>query len=267
MTTFTASAAASGAFITLTLSALSQDSVVTITRDPSPGDVTVRGTPVELPSGGATVLTDLEFPFGQPITYTAVLRNPSTGATVETLTAAVAAITLPTDGMVVSDPLSNRAVLVTCIDQRDERSTSRSYRFDLAGTSAPLFVSEYPTGWEWLDELLTVDLTDRGTLDALLRGAGPVLLRVNGDCDLRQGWAQPGDIDVQRMTVPASDTRRRWNVQLAEVAAPDSTVEGVAVTLGDLNDMIPGTLQDIDDEGYGSLLALSLAVVDWVGNA
>ena len=267
MSTFTATAAASGDFVTLALSSLSQDSIVTITRDPSPADVTVRGTPVQLDAGGATVLTDVEFPYGAAVTYTAVLRDPTSGATVETLTDTVDPITLPTDGMVVSDPLGNVAVLVTCIDQRDERSNARHYRFDLAGTSAPLFVGEYPTAWTWTDEFLTVDTTDRATLDTLLRRDRPVLLRVNRGCDLREGWVMPGDITVDRMSIPASDTRRRWKVGLSQIDAPDSTVEGVAVTLDDLHHMIPGTLQDIDDEGYGSLLALSLAVVEWVGNA
>lgn len=265
-TQFTATADPQGRFVTVVVANVAQDSVVTITRDPSPGGIVVRGTPVQLPAGGATVLTDLEHGYGHDITYTAVLRDPSTNATVETLTATVPAVVLPADGMVVSDPLGNVAVLVTVVDQRDERSRARHERFDLAGRPAPLFVTEYPAGWEWTDELLTADTADRDTLDGLLRRPAPVLLRVNGGCDLREGWVMPGDIDVRRVSVPASDLRRIWQVALAAVDAPDSTVEGVAVTLQDLHEWVPTTLQAIDDlPGINTLLGLSLGTVEWAG--
>ena len=265
MTTFTATASPSGAFVTLALSDVSQDSLVTITREPSPGSIVVRGTPVEIAAAGATVLTDLEFPFGTPITYTAVLRDPSTGVEAETLTASVTAIPLGQDGMVVSDPISNRQVTVDVHDQRDESSAFRGFRYDLAGRSTPLYLLEEHGGWTWTLDLRTEDKAERVTLDDLLRSKSPVLLRVASGCDLREGWVVPEQISVARFSNPASDSRRVWSVTVGEIAAPDSLVEGVAVTLTDLHEYEPTTLQDLADRPPATLLELSLAVIDSVG--
>lgn len=264
MTTFTATPSPSGAFVTLAVTDVSQDSVVTITRSPSPGGITVRGTPVALAAGGATVLTDLEFPFGVGITYTAVLADPDSGAETETLTATVPAVPLGTDGMVVSDPISNRQVLVDVHDQYDERSDFRGFRYDLAGRSTPLYLTEEHSGWRWTLDLRTEDRAERAVLDDLLRHRQPVLLRVSQGCDLRQGWVVPENISVVRTAIPASTTRRVWTVEVGEVAAPDSSVEGVAVTLQDVHEYEPTTLQALSQR-QPTLLDLSLAVIDSVG--
>lgn len=261
MTTFTATADAQGRFITLTVSAVTADSVLTITRDPSPGDITVRGTPVEIPAGGATVLTDVEFPFGVTVTYTAVLRDPTTGDTLETLTDTAGPISLAQDGMVVSDPFTNRQVVLTVIDQRDERSEFRGTRMEVAGRPDPLYVLDAHAGWRWVNEWLTTDPADRAQLDGLLRTGHSVLLRVSSGCDLRDGWVAVENINVARAGRPSSITRRRWNVEVGAIEAPPSTVETAAVTLQDLADWEPGTLQDLADRTPATLLDLALTVI------
>lgn len=266
MSTFTASPSHSGTFVALSVTAVSQDSIVTITREPSPGGITVRGTPIEVPAGGATVLTDLEFPYGTDITYTAVLRNPSSGTVVETLTAVVPAVPLGVDGMVVSDPITNRQVVVDVHDQYDEVSDFRGFRYDLAGRSTPVYLLEEHTGWRWSLDLRTDDPSERAVLDDLLRHRRPVLLRTSAGCDLRQGWVVPENISVSRgpAGMPASSTRRVWTVEVAEVAAPDSSVEGVAVTLLDLHEYEPTTLLALSTR-QPTLLDLSLAVINDAG--
>lgn len=259
-TQFTAAPDAQGRFVTVVVANLPADSVVTITRDPSVAGITVRGTPKEVPAGGALVLTDVEFPYGVMFTYTAVLTDPDTGAEQETLTATVAAVPLGRDGMVVSDPLTNRQVALTIIDQRDEVSEFRGSRFDLAGSSTPLYALEEHGGWAWTNEWLTVAQTDRALLDDLLRHRSPVLLRVSAGCDLRDGWVVPEQIDVARQAVSSRVTGRRWSVRVAEVEPPASTLETVAVTLQDLADYEPTTLQALSQR-QPTLLDLSLAVV------
>lgn len=265
MTTFTATVSPSATFVTLAVSAVTAPSVVTITRDPSPGAVTVRGTPVELPAAGATVLTDLEYPFGSPITYTAVLRDPGTNTTLETLTATVPAVSLPGAGMVVSDPIGNRQVTVDVHDQRDERSEFRGYRYDLAGRSMPLYLLEEHGGWRWTVDLRTDTVSERDKLDGLLRSRQPVLLRVNTGVDLRDGWVVPEGIAVHRLSTPGTDARRVWEVTVGEVDPLDSNIEGVAVTLQDMHEYAPTTLQDLADADPVTLLELALAVIDDAG--
>ena len=264
MSLFTATVSPSGSFVTLTVSDLTQDSLVTITRDPSPGGIVVRGTPVELPAAGATVLTDLEFGYGVPTTYTAELRDPTSGTVVETLTAQVDAVPLGTSGMVISDPLTNRQVLVDVHDQNSERSEFRGYRYDLAGRSTPLYLLEEHAGWRWTLVVRTDTVTERDQLDGLLRHRSPVLLRVSAGCDLREGWVVPETIDVTRQAITATNPGRIWSVQVGQVQAPDSTVEGVAVTLQDLHDYEPTTLQTLSTR-QPTLVDLSLAVVDHAG--
>lgn len=258
MTTFTAEAV--GTFVALTVSDVSQDSVVTITRDPSPGTITVRGTPVELASGGATVLTDVEFPYGTDITYTAVLIDPTDGTELETLEAIVTAVPLGRDGMVISNPFTNRQVVLTAVDQRDESSAFRGSRMDLAGTPFPMYVTEVHGGWTWTNEWLTTSKTERQSLDALLRFGQPVLLRVSAGCDLRDGWVAPEQIDVARVGVKASGSGRRWNVRVGEIKPPDSSIETVAVTLQDVHEYEPTTLQALSLR-QPTLLEISLAVI------
>lgn len=262
MTTFSATADSLGRFVTLVVSGVTADSVVTITRTPSPGGITVRGTPVELAASGATVLTDLEFPYGETITYTAVLRDPTSGATLETLTDTAGPVTLSVSGMVVSDPLTNRQVLLTIQDQTEEQSEFRGFRYDLAGRSHPLFLLEEHAGWRWVNVWLTHDQTERQTLDDLLRHRAPVLLRITAGCDLNEGWVVPQNIRRDRLGVPGDDSRRRWTVEVSQVDAPGSDIEGVAVTLDDLHDYEPGDLQDLADRAPTTLLELSLAVID-----
>lgn len=258
MTTFTATAV--GTFVSLAVSDITQDSLVTITRDPSPGSIVVRGTPVELPAAGATVLTDVEFPYGTDITYTAVLRDPTSGAELEMLTAVVTAVPLGRDGMVISNPFTNRQVVLTTVDQREESSAFRGSRMDLAGRPHPLYVTDVHAGWQWTNEWHTTGLSDRQTLDDLLRQGQPVLLRVSAGCDLRDGWVAPEQIDVARVGVKASGRGRRWSVRVAEVEPPASTVETVAVALQDVHEYEPTTLQALSQR-QPTLLDLSLAVV------
>lgn len=260
MTTFTATASPNGMFVSLAVSAVTADSLVTITREPSPGSITVRGTPVELPAAGATVLTDTEFPYGVPITYTAVLTDPTSGAVLETLTDSVAAVPLGTDGMVVSNPITNQQVVVDVHDQYDEESDFRGFRYNLSGRTTPLYLTEEHAGWRWTLDLRTEDRSERAILDELLRHRQPVLLRVSAGCDLREGWVVPEDITVARLAVDARDSRRVWTVEVGEVEAPDSSVEGVAVTLLDLHEYEPTTLLVLSTR-QPTLIDLSLAVI------
>lgn len=257
MTTFTAEVA--GDAILLTLSSLTAGGEVTIDRLPDNGRV--RGTPVVLPSAGGTVLTDIEYPFGESLTYTAVVRDESTGVTIETLTATAGPVLLPKDGAVLSDPLLGLEVQVTVIDERDAGSEWRGFRFNLAGRSKPLYVTEFHGEWRWTHEYLTLDKADRATLDTLLRLGRPLLVRPAQGCDLFSGWAYPENILVNRFSISASDSRRRWQVTLGRTVAPDSTVEPSFVTLEDLHEWEPGTLQDIADRVTTNLLDLALTVV------
>lgn len=259
MTTFTADAV--GTFVALAVSDVSQPSVLTVTRDPSPGSITVRGTPVEMGFDDATVLTDVEFPYGADITYTAVLTDPVDGSEIETLTDTVTAIPLGRDGMVISNPFTNRQVVLTAVDQRDESSAFRGSRMDLAGTPYPMYVTEVHGGWTWVNEWHTATQSERETLDALLRFGQPVLLRVSAGCDLRDGWVTPEQIDVTRVGIKASGSGRRWNVRVAEIKPPDSSVETVAVTLQDVHEYEPTTLQALSNRDPSTLLELSLAVI------
>ena len=52
MTNFSATADSQGRFVTVVIDDVTQDSVLTITRAPSPGGIVVRGTPVQLDAGG-----------------------------------------------------------------------------------------------------------------------------------------------------------------------------------------------------------------------
>lgn len=258
MTTFTSEV--TGDAITLTLASLTAGGIVTIDRQPDGGRV--RGTPVTLATNGGTVLTDVEYPFGEELTYTAVVRDESTGSTIETLTTTIGPVLLGgTQGVVLSNPLTGLQVVVTCLDERDAESEWRGFRFNLAGRAAPLYVNEVHGEWRWTAEYLTTGQQDRATLDTLLRLGLPVLIRPAEGCDLFDGWAQPEEVRQQRWSIPASDSRRRWEVTLARTTAPDSTVESVYVTLQDLSEWEPGTLQDIADRVTGTLLDLALAVV------
>lgn len=249
-------------YVALALVDVAADSVVTITRAPSPGSVTVRGTPATVSAGGGLVLTDVEHPFGVTITYTAVLRDPDTGAELDTVTAELAPVALPEPGgMVVSDPFTGRAVTVPVWDERDEVHTARSYRYDLAGYRLPVFVTEQHAGPVWVVELGTATAAERPELLALLTSGAPVLLRTAGACDLREGWAQPGDVEIARRTLPASDQRRRWTVQLAEIDPPASTLESVAVDLVDLHEYEPTDLATLAGREPQTVLDLSRAVV------
>lgn len=259
MTTLTATA--QPGYVALALTDAAADAVATITRDPSPGTITVRGTPAAVTAGGGLVLTDVEHPFGVTVTYTAVLRDPDTNATIDSVAAVLDPVTLPDPGgMVVSDPFTGAAVTVPVWDERDERHTARSYRYDLAGYRLPVFLTEQHAGPVWTVELLTTRAQDRPELLDLLTAGAPVLLRTAGDCDLHDGWVMPGDVDVARRTRRASDERRMWSVQVAAVDPPGSGLESVAVTLLDLHEYEPGTLTDLAGRA-ATLLDLSRAVV------
>ena len=257
MTTFTAEV--TGEAVTLTLADLTVGGELRIDRQPDSG--IVRGTPTTIATGSGTVLTDVEYPFGQTLTYTAVIRDTDTGDTLEELTAEAGPINLGDTGVVLSNPLTGQEVLVTCLDERDAESVGRGYRFDLSGRVAPLHVMEFNAAWTWTADYLIPDQSDRATMNTLLRMGTPVLIRPAEGCDLYTGWAQPGDVRARRFSIPASDSRRVWEVDLSYTEAPDSTVEPVYANLQDLNDWEPTTLQTVADRVPTTLLDLTLTVI------
>lgn len=256
MTTFVSEI--TGSAVTLTLAGLTAGGVVTVDRAPDGG--VVRGTPTVVATGAGTVITDLEYRYGHVLTYTATVRDETTGATLEVLTTNIGPIDLPRNGIVVSDPMQGREVLVTGLDESNQRSEFRGFRYSLSGVEAPLYVTELAGGWQWDSDFLTADTDDRATLDALLRSGSPVLMRPAGGCDLYAGWAVAEQITVRRWSVPASDTRRAWSVSFGQVPAPDSTIEAAFITLDDLHTWEPATLQDVADRVTTDLLDLTLAV-------
>lgn len=258
MTTFAAEV--TGEAVTLTVSDLTAAGECIIDRQPDNG--IVRGTPVVLAAGGGTVLTDVEYPFGKELTYTLTVRDVSTGVTIETLQAVLPAIDLGAGnrGVMLSNPLTGQQVVVTCVDERDAESEFRGFRFNLSGRLDPLYVTEYHGEWKWTAEYLTLTESDRAQLGQLLRLGQPVLVRPSEGCDLFFGWTQPENIRLTRFSIPASDRRRRWEVEMASTGAPDSTVEPSFVTLQDLHEWEPTTLQDINDRVPTTLLNLTLAV-------
>lgn len=265
MTTFTATPDPAGRFIAVELADVTADSVATITRDPVVGDLlTVRGTPRELTAGGAVVLTDVEYPIGQPLTYTATLRDPTSAALLETLTATAPATEPDGAGVVVSDPLTGLEVRVDVHDEHDETHEPRRYVYQLAGTRRPLIVSDVHTAPTWKLDIRTDSINERDALLALLtERAAPVLLRAPASDDIRQGWAHPGRVDVARLSIPATDTRRLITVELTGADPPDSTIEAVAVTLADLHDYEPTDLETLAGRPPATLLELSRAVVTY----
>lgn len=256
MTTFTAEL--TGSAVTLTLAGLTAGGVVTVDRQPDGG--VVRGSPVLLGTGAGTVFTDLEYRYGNALTYTATVRDEVTGATLESLQTSAGPIVLPSDGVMVSDPMQGRQVLVTALDEYGSRSEFRGFRFDLSGSTMPLYLTEDHGGWVWEVDYLTATLTDRAVLDVLLRGSDPVLLRPAQGCDLRGGWVVPERVEVRRWSRPASDTRRAWSVTFGETSPPDTSVEPTFITLATLHEWEPATLQDIADRVPTTLLDLTLTV-------
>ena len=245
------------------------DVTVTITRSPFgavPGGV-VRGTPRHIDANGAWVGFDNEAPFGTPLSYTAVLTDPAGGAVTEILTATVpAGITAPPGiGMVVSDPLSERAIGVVVVDETQASTDSRSVRVDIAGRREPVYLLGVRSSWQWGLRLLTLTPTDHDTLDTLTASAAPILLRPASDaCWLHQGYAVVEELTVTRLAVKAADTRRYWDLSVVAINGPDSTIESSIVSLQDYHLWVPTTLEDLSVRAT-TLLGLSLEVIAWVG--
>lgn len=204
---------------------------VTIDLERSPNGITwspVRGgQDREVPAGASLTVDDYEFVPNAPNTYRATVYNSAgeqVGVQTATLTPPLGAVWIKN----ISRPFLNRAAAV--VDFSDVSRPSRAGVFDVVGRTLPVAVTDLPSSRR-LELSIVTDTEDQAAeWDSILAAGDTVLIQAPADCPVPVPtlYAVIGDVTATR---PGRlSPVRVWTLPLTEVAAPDASVVGAAVT-------------------------------------
>lgn len=201
MTTLTATPNPAAGSVTLAMTALPADAV--LTRDAGNGPEIVRGAD-SLPAGDLTII-DSEAPLDVPLVYQ--------------VTGPAEAITqLQGIGSWLTHP-DGRSMRVTVQNDDPLEYGSDGQAHDVLGSLLPL-VTYYPRSTRTGDLALRIPWADRATLWSLVSDGSPLLLRAPAGCMLDSGWLWPESIQHTH-AVNAPDAQ--VTLQYRRVAAPPLT--------------------------------------------
>lgn len=214
----------------------------------------VRGLQNVTAPGSDLVVTDVEAPFGKPVTYVFV-KTYTDGTTGETY---ADPIELTTELPWISHPITGVGVSATITEWTDLAYAARRTVIAVAGRSRPIAISDRRLAPTSQLTMLTKTRSDLLALRGLL-SLGDVLL-VRPVCDAVEGdYLSIGDVTETRVKPTGDgaggDWRRLVSMEAQAVDIPDTSIPAIGDTLADLAAYAPTTLTALSDAfGPGATL-------------
>lgn len=236
--------------VQVSVTGLSVSDLVTVYRSALGVRTPVRAMTGVEATDTSLVKVDAEFPFGVPITYVADVDGAETSATPLT-------VDLPGGKAVLSDAITGVAAEVVVTAWPEKRRERRSTAYPVGGRT--VVVSGQRGGATGSVEVYTETDSARESLDDLLASTTSGVLLLRGPDASAYGGVDTylavlADTE-QRFSQDGTDERRRWVLEVVEVAAWAASFEARGFTYQDVADAYTGLTYADAAADYATYLA------------